>query len=97
MTQTKTGPLFTTGKSTISPGVAALCGMRKAKRLFRRHRAGDWGNLGKFDRDNNDMAVSEGRAILSSYLFGSKQAGRRVWIITSADRSRTRVILPEEY
>jgi len=58
-----------------------------------RHAAGDWGKLCKADRRENELSVKHGWRVLSSYPVG----GRRVWVITEADRSVTNILLPEEY
>jgi hypothetical protein len=58
-----------------------------------RHATGDWGELCAFDRRQNEIALSDGYRVFSSY---DMPAGR-VWIITEADRSITTILLPEEY
>lgn len=61
--------------------------------LLKRHTTGDWGDLCEEDKQANDAAVTTGDRILSSYDL----RGRKVWIITEADRSVTTLLLPEEY
>jgi hypothetical protein len=61
--------------------------------LLARHSRGDWGDLGAFDRRENDRALKTGERLLSAY---DTPAGR-LWIITEADRSSTCLLLPEEY
>jgi hypothetical protein len=61
--------------------------------LLARHASGDWGELCAFDRRQNEIALSDGYRILSSYNV----ATGRIWIITEADRSITTILLPEEY
>ena len=51
-------------------------------RLF----AGDWGDVCAEDRRSNDLALSFGQRLLSSYR---DRRGSRFWIITEADRSAT--------
>jgi hypothetical protein len=58
-----------------------------------RHAAGDWGELCAFDRRQNEMALSDGYCVFSSYPVGREC----VWVITEADRSITTILLPEEY
>jgi hypothetical protein len=60
---------------------------------IRRHEAGDWGEVTPEDRHANDRALMEGTRILSAYY----SSGVRFWIITEADRSKTTVIMPEDY
>jgi hypothetical protein len=61
---------------------------------IQRHQAGDWGNLGDDDRVANDQALAQGGRIVSAY---NAMNGTRFWLITEADRSRTTVLLPEDY
>jgi len=59
-----------------------------------RHFAGDWGDVCEEDRRSNDLALSFGQRLLSSYR---DRRGSKFWIITEADRSATTVLLPDEY
>jgi hypothetical protein len=61
--------------------------------LLARHATGVWGDLCKYDRRQNEIALREGYRVLSSYDVPQG----RVWIITEADRSITTILLPEEY
>jgi hypothetical protein len=65
--------------------------------LLDRHRSGDWGELDKQDRRENERSLVNGWRILSSYPVGNGSKDKRVWIITEADRSATTILLPEEY
>jgi len=60
----------------------------------RRHSEGDWGDVSADDWKANDDALTSGERLFSAYEIG---AGKRLWIITEADRSSTTVLLPEEY
>ena len=51
-----------------------------------RHATGDWGDLCGFDRRQNEIALSDGYRVFSSY---DMPAGR-VWVITEADRALRR-------
>ena len=63
--------------------------------LVARHASGDWGDLSDDDRDLNERALAKGgERIFSAYNLSG---GRRVWIITEADRAATTALLPEEY
>jgi hypothetical protein len=62
-------------------------------RYLARHSSGDWGDLDKHDRKENELSLKHGWRIVSSYLVGRET----VWIITEADRSVTTILLPEEY
>ena len=59
-----------------------------------RHHCGDWGDLEEGDKQANEDALIHGDRILSCYRVGG---GRRIYIITEADRSSTCILLPEEY
>ncbi len=61
--------------------------------LLSRHCSGDWGEIDKHDRRENERSLKNGWRVLSAYLIGE----RKVWIITEADRSVTTILLPEEY
>jgi len=58
-----------------------------------RHATGDWGDICKEDRRENELSLRHGRRVLSSYTLGEG----RIWVITEADRSVTTILLPEEY
>ena len=58
-----------------------------------RHRSGDWGEIDIHDRRENELSLSHGWRILSSYPVGEKC----IWIITEVDRTYTTILLPEEY
>ncbi|MDP9486576.1 MAG: hypothetical protein M3Q49_12470 [Actinomycetota bacterium] len=64
-------------------------------RLLARHATGDWGDLDGHDRRENRRSLRNGWRILSSYPVG--EDGKKVWVITEADRSCTTILLPEEY
>ncbi len=55
---------------------------------------GDWGELGADDAAENQLALSEGFRLVSSY---SVSATLKMWIITEADRSSTCILLPSDY
>lgn len=59
-----------------------------------RHASGDWGEVDAHDRRANDRALRDRTRLLSAYALPS---GRKVWILTEADRSATTILLPEEY
>lgn len=83
---------FLLGKTVTTPGALAL-GIDLAS-YMRRHHCGDWGDLDECDKQANEEALEEGFRILSCYRVGG---GRRIYIITEADRSSTCILLPEEY
>lgn len=62
--------------------------------LLSRHVRGDWGDLPKEDREENNLSLAKGFRLLSSYRT---TADEKIWVITEADRSVTTLLLPEEY
>lgn len=91
----------TTQRCVVTMGAAdALAQAGTDARLYLdRHFAGDWGDLDEHDRRVNQEAMipdedgNLGR-IMSVYVL---PGGATIWIITEADRSRTTILLPEEY
>ena len=59
-----------------------------------RHVRGDWGDLCPEDSRANEAALRNGGRLLSAYDMPN---GKRLWIITEADRSATTLLLPDEY
>ena len=86
-------PRFQIGRTCATPGAIAL-GIDLAAYL-RRHHCGDWGDgLCAEDKQANENSLKDGTRLLSCYHVGK---GRRLYIITEADRSLTTLLLPEEY
>jgi hypothetical protein len=89
--------LFSPGRFTATPGaVKALeeSPATPASVYLRRHLTGDWGEMDEYDTAVNNRAVEDGDRILSAYTLPS---GKKIWIITEADRSVTTILLPDEY
>lgn len=91
----------TTQRCVVTMGAADALAQAgtDARRYLGRHFAGDWGDLDEYDRRVNreaslpDEDGNLGR-IMSAYVL---PGGATIWIITEADRSRTTILLPEEY
>ena len=96
MQQTERKPLFDLGQLVATPG--ALAALEKtgqnAMDFLSRHVRGDWGELPKEDKEENQLSLDKGFRLLSSYRT---TAGDKLWVITEADRSHTTLLLPEEY
>jgi len=92
----KVFPKFPLGQIVATPGVlSALDAAHESAIYFLdRHAAGDWGDLGDEDKKENEISVTDGYRILSSYNL---KDGTKIWIITEADRSSTTILLPSEY
>lgn len=88
--------LFELGHVEVTPG--ALHVLQEAKQepaeFLNRHANGDWGGVEEEHKRENERAVREGLRIHSAYLSSTDE---EIWVITEADRSVTRVLLPDEY
>jgi hypothetical protein len=88
--------LFPLGRIVATP--AALEALARANQqpdeFLHRHANGDWGDLDSHDIAENQLSLTPGFRLLSSYTTA---AGDKLWIITEADRSATTLLLPEEY
>lgn len=90
-----TSRLFVLGQIVSTPAVLEHFQQNKVSpwHYLERHVTGDFGDLDESDKAENRLSIREGFRILSSYLI----AGKRVWIITEADRSVTTFLFPSEY
>jgi len=91
--------VFEPGSLTLTEGITALLYDDLDFRglvhdALSRHCSGDWGNVSEDDREANNLALKEGGRLMSVYSFPPMP---RIWIITEADRSRTTILLPDEY
>ena len=89
-------PKFSLGQNVATPGaLAALAESEQNPAFFiARHVTGDWGEVDADDRQANENALLHGERLLSAYRT---LKGKKIWIITEADRSSTCVLLPDEY
>jgi len=88
--------LFALGRLFATPGaiIAAKEADDNLILYLCRHAAGDWGDLSLEDMRANAAALKEGTRLLSTYHM---KDGKKIWIITEADRSATTILLPHEY
>jgi hypothetical protein len=91
-----TGPRFKLGRILATPAALEVISDARVSivDLLIRHMRGDWGDLSDSDRQQNELAVTAGHRIVSSYVLPD---GRTVWLITEADRDATTFLLPGEY
>lgn len=94
MTQKK----FTLGQTLLTRGVNDKVAENEGFAKFvleclKRHAGGDWGDLSKEDKEENELSLLQGFRLLSAYKNGQE----KIWIITEADRSATTVLFPDEY
>jgi hypothetical protein len=85
---------FSHGRIVITDNAAEQLSIQDVSVALGRHLQGDWGDLAAPNRQDNERGLLEGCRLLSAYQTG---AGVRFWIITEPDRSRTTVLLPEDY
>lgn len=86
--------LFRLGKIIATPNALAALFAGDLVIALRRHQAGDWGDVSEHDHHANDRALRDGTRVFSVY---HSVAGAKFWVITEADRSRTTVLLPQDY
>lgn len=89
---------FSLGQNVMTRGVAdkVAVDIKFSEFVFKslkRHASGDWGDMCEDDKKANENALKVGERLFSAY----EHAGRKVWIITEADRSATTILFPEEY
>jgi hypothetical protein len=89
-------PRIRLGQIVATPGALAALDEagQSANEFLERHQSGDWGDVGAEDWNENELSVREGFRVLSSYTLST---GKKLWIITEADRSATTLLLPDEY
>ncbi len=61
---------------------------------LKRHAAGDWGDVTEKERAANERALLSGRRRLLSVYHQDKL---KFWIITEANRRKTKVLLADDY
>jgi len=87
-------PKFAFGRIVATPNALSKIPNEEILAALARHVRGDWGDLGKEDRDANEQALIDGGRLFSRYWSSS---GIKFWVITEADRSATTILLPEDY
>jgi hypothetical protein len=88
---------FKFGQLVITPGaLTALQDSGESPWVFLiRHVAGDWGDVDKHDKEQNDQALDNGSRLFSAYTTAK---GEKIWVITEAEpRSSTCILTPDEY
>ena len=93
---------FELGLIVATPGALGACSNAYMQKCLARHLTGDWGNVSDDDKQENELALSEGLRILSAYRIDPAKpcegfGENTLWIITEADRSATTLLLPDEY
>lgn len=84
------------GRLVATPG--SLRALDEANQVafefLQRHVSGDWGEVCSEDWQENELSLRKGFRVLSAYTLST---GKKIWIITEADRYATTILLPEEY
>lgn len=88
-------PRFRVGWILITPGalVALVESEEDPRSYVHRHLEGDWGDVGPADWAKNEYAVRHGERLFSTYRT---QHGRKLVVVTEANRYATTILLPEE-
>lgn len=96
MTKTTPSARFPLGMLAVTPGAEEALQQAGQSHLefLARHCQGDWGEVCREDKQENDQALRDDRRVLSAYRLSS---GEKIWVITEWDRSVTTVLLPDEY
>ena len=87
-------PKFALGEVVATAQAVATLTPADMQLALQRHVSGDWGKIGKVDRQANEQALLASSRLLSVY---QSFAGVKFWVITEADRSVTTVLLPSDY
>ena len=85
---------FRAGRLMTTPNALARLTPEEIFTALSRHITGDWGDVDKHDREENELSLREGFRLWSVYR--SARSGK-FWVITEADRSQTTVLMPEDY
>ena len=85
---------FPLGRLVATPNALENIPNPEILSALQRHLTGDWGDVDEHDRKENEFSLKEGFRLLSVYRSAR---GVKFWIITEADRSRTTVLLPQDY
>jgi hypothetical protein len=86
---------FKLGTVIATPGARETFSGSYLASCVTRHASGDWGELTEKERRLNDVALEEGEPLVS--FFRHPVGERGLFIITTAERSKTTILLPEEY
>jgi hypothetical protein len=87
-------PRFTLGKLCVTPAAALVLTPHELLVAVARHAVGDWGELEKADRQENEQALGNRGRLVSVYEAGN---GTRFYVITDPGWETTTILLPEDY
>jgi hypothetical protein len=86
-------PHFPLGRTVATRGAMNELPVQAMTEALARHERADWGEMPTEDKAANNRSLEEGGRLVSRW----DAQGKIFYIITEADRSRTTVLLPEEY
>ena len=88
--------LFPLGQVVMTPGAMEVLKRsgESPRDFIARHQSGDWGEVCAEDAQANQEALQQGFRLMSVYRTAG---GKKLWVITEADRSVPTLLLPEEY
>ena len=92
MQDSRTVNLFSLGQIIVTDPAQEILERADIAKALQRHAKGDWGDIKQSDKEQNDIAVREGGALISAYL---DYLQRRFFIITEGDRTVTTILLPK--
>lgn len=87
-------PRFYLGQTVITPRARKALTQEEVIAALGCHVIGDWGELTPPLREANERAVDEHMPVISAYR--STATGTKFYVFTTADRSSTTVLLPDE-
>jgi hypothetical protein len=85
--------LFPTGAIRITPIAKRYLNLQDVSKAIKRHTQGDWGELCRADKQDNDHSVTHRKELFSIY---TDRHNIGFYVVTNSDRSTTTVLLPEE-
>jgi hypothetical protein len=85
--------IFPLGKTVATEGAVEILTHEEMVGLIRRHAANDWGEVSMSDAIMNEDALKCGDRIVSVYVM----KGEKFYVITEHDRSRTTLMVANEY
>ena len=88
------GPKFPPGRIVVSTNASRQLTTEDIQTALQRHLRADWGDLAARDPVENERVLLRGCRLLSAYRSAR---GARFWVITEPDRSKTQVLLPEDF
>jgi len=82
------------GMVIVTDGAADVlsAASESATSLLERHQRCDWGDMPKLDKTLNDSGLAHGESVMSAY----NTTGGRLWVLTNADRTTTKILKPVE-